>query len=831
MTFHNPYHFVPIAPEPQVALAKDDLATGKTGHVTHDRYLSNAPKGANIPEVFSGRLLCRLTTVDPIFIGHTRDEESASSPQHVKPFELEDGKPSIPASSLRGLVSSIAEAASNSALRVLDNRLLSRRMDFASQENLPAIGMIVKGPDANGKPTLRLLPLTLPPMSWDPVNKEGQVGGTLSPYADIFRRMPTLLQSHVPLKVFVDGYDEEDASTGRQPMLRVRASSFLQRVNPDSYSADNSQAYWYIKPKGRCSWKDATTKSRVLATQPYLKEIQTKTGPRWFLLGQKVEGEGPISEEEYQKLGKPTGYIRGILRVLGIDDRIANMPMGKRHEIFIPFPEGIDQAPTYGIEEAIEKFHELADQRTEEDRQRSLPFEVKGSKRSDDPKKFEGKIRLRARDLVFFEAQGLAASATTPAGPGRSTGGFGSVRIVPREGAVVALSQNAAEVKITQIAISSIWRREAGGRVHDFFRKISPKSQEFLPFNPERTTVTLAEALFGFVEHRAPKDSVRASEALALASRLRFSFGYLGPAEQAPHYIPEVPLKALLSPKPPCPPFYFKLKSGKGAYIQKKNLNQDDHTPQGRKFYLHRYPGTGAQAEPWKTQMDEADGEKMRSVITPIKAGQQFFFHIDFENLSRQELGLVCYAIRPAPPFYHKLGMGKPIGLGKVRIDPIGIFFIDRQARYATKDFTLKAGRYHGIGLASGIPTRPADLETDRKEGQRTLAALQAFYPREVEEWEWLTASGQAWPTFDHLRENFRQQMDRGILGALEVLGDPSKVQNPVHTPQVQNREGGEMEDKSYEWFVVNDRGGRQYLKPLAETPEKLPTLERLPAP
>ena len=70
----------------------------------------------------------------------------------VRPF-LIAGQPAIPASSLRGLISSIVEAASNSSFRVLVNRLYSVRATM--EEFLPAIGMIVVQP--GGERTLRPL--------------------------------------------------------------------------------------------------------------------------------------------------------------------------------------------------------------------------------------------------------------------------------------------------------------------------------------------------------------------------------------------------------------------------------------------------------------------------------------------------------------------------------------------------------------------------------------------------------------------------------------------------------------------------------------------------
>lgn len=804
MIFHNPYHFVPVGPEPGVALSKADLERGDSEHVTHDRYVSEA--GANA--AFSGRLICRLTTEDPVFVGHQRAKDS----RVVSPFEL-DGRPAIPATSLRGMLSAVAEAASNSALRVLEDRLLSRRMEI--EEALPALGMIVKVTDENGNSSLRLRPLTLPPMRFDKRTNEGRLEPAQAAYAHIFRRMPATIESHVPLKFFVNGYEKDSSVT--PPVLRAHPRSFLDRMKPDSYAAGKA-TLWYIKAGQPPSWVDNNTRSRVSVPRP-----QVGGGGR--LLGQQADDERPISETEYARRGKPAGYVRGILRVLGIG-RTANMPTERKYEIFIPYPEGIEAAPTYEIEAARLKFEELADQRTREERKQLLPFELTGSCRNDDAKQFGRKLRLRDGDLVFFRAEGGEVDWVEAPVAGGAARGLGNVpRISRREGAAAPPTpQPAPDVKITDIAVSSIWRSEAGGTVHQFFSGIS---KEFLPFHPEREIVTPAEALFGFVEQRK-KGEQRRDEALALAGRLRFSFGLLGPAEGGAHYLPPVSLKALLSPKPPSPALYFKKRAGQG-YIAKRGLNLADDVPQGRKFYLHGDARPGPDSQPWKSRLGETDGDSMRSVVTPIVPGRRFFFHIDFDNLSRQELGLLCYAVRPSESFRHKLGMGKPIGLGGVCLDPIGILFVDRSIRYRRGSFAVGGDRYHGLTRGSGMPGRLDDLARDEKEGQRTLAALRALYPREASEWDGLSASTRTWPTFDELRAACA--VDRDAARALELLGDPAQVQAPVHTPQVIGADGAAMEEKSYEWFMANDQTGRQFLEPLTRDSQRLPTLRRLPRP
>ena len=126
MPFHNPYHFVPVKEQGSSEdLRVTAFKAGEGGHVTHDRFVTYPSQDAR--PVYSGRLICRLTTEDPIVIGHIR-EKLADDSHRVAPFELPlEGRPAIPASTLRGLISSIAETASNSALRVLEDRSLPYR--------------------------------------------------------------------------------------------------------------------------------------------------------------------------------------------------------------------------------------------------------------------------------------------------------------------------------------------------------------------------------------------------------------------------------------------------------------------------------------------------------------------------------------------------------------------------------------------------------------------------------------------------------------------------------------------------------------------------------
>jgi CRISPR-associated protein (TIGR03986 family) len=760
-TFHNPYHFVPVKKEGRVGDVEAKLFPANRKHATHDRY---------VPETQSGRIICRLTTQTPIFVGgvRTKKEASAESPGEVQPFEL-GGRPAIPASTLRGLFSSLAEAASNSALRILHDAGYSYRrvMDRNQHEMyrpLSAIGMVIVERDGQGTAKYRLLPLTLPLMEF----KDGR---------------PVTLDAH-----WKRLYSETDL----EPNLKVYIGDFDSIRNPEfpyqTFSCDH-ELYYGLKLKRR-NWDNGVPGVLARDGDMYIK------GGR-FLIAQLPLEEGSSGRRDFRpKLWdeisdeeKPL-YTRGILRVLGCSSDRADIPKTKKHELFIPYPEGAENWPTFSIrEDAIERFHDLADQRTEasvEDPS-PWPYEPKGTRRNDDPTNEGRRFRLKNGDLVWYRP-----------------------------------AANAAE--IDEISLSSIWRGRVetsegkAASTHTFFEKID---SNLLPFNPNRTLITIAEQLFGFVE--SSKESITGSSR-ALAGRVYFSHALLeggeaanksaeqtGNGRVATAFLDAVTLKILDSPKPPSPALYFKRATGRPGYVAKRDLKPGLHYPQGRKFYLHHrdreinQPGK----EPWRSQhIDPTDTKsrlQQKVKITPLKTGLVFYFHVDFDNLSPQELGLLLYALKPTNEFRHKIGMGKPLGLGCVNIETVGFFSVDRQSRYTADN--LFAPRYDEAWVAAGeeqsLWPSPYNLESSARTSSTSVMDL---------------------------RDTFAREMHPEIKAAIEALGNPKALHAPVHTPLV---EGSDPEDETFKWFVENDKrvASREsgvkpaFLSPLPDPSGQLPVL------
>jgi len=227
---------------------------------------------------------------------------------------------------------------------------------------------------------------------------------------------------------------------------------------------------------------------------------------------------------------------------------------------------------------------------------------------------------------------------------------------------------------VVEISYSSIWRKAIEGSLHDSF-KLSG-GENAVSWDVARDSLTPAEAMFGVVEE-SPDNEVRGG-ARNLASRIRFSDAQ----SEMPITLQEsVMLKVLNSPKPPSPAMYFS--DAGGQYVPKADLNLSEHAPNGRKRYIpHKFVLDGSKA-PWVTA-GENERPNMKVRCEPIPKDALFEFTIHFENLSDAELGVLLTALQPNghPTFLHRLGLGKPLGLGHVCIERYSVQTISRTRRY-----------------------------------------------------------------------------------------------------------------------------------------------------
>jgi len=463
--------------------------------------------------------------------------------------------------------------------------------------------------------------------------------------------------------------------------------------------------------------------------------------------------------------------VPGILRILGNAHRENDIPRTKKHELFIPMPSAfvtdqqdyLQNANAFLIPpDVIDSFEKIAEKQTDSQKQENiahdaerLPFNLKGTSRRTDHT-----LKIKQGDLVYFR---------------------------PDES-----GNNVAE-----ISFSSIWRCMADGTTSDF----SP-DENLLPFNRERTSLSPAELLFGFTENNEGKGEY--DHGLAFTGKVRISAGTLpsGETKQIQDDLlgEEITLKALAAPKPPSPAFYFNNRRIDQDYIEKIDLKKMKHELKGRKIYLHgmreekhgdkiqKITPAGRFAEdtgdgdfPWISRHNERNHLKAR--CRPIKEGTEFYFHLDFNNLTKWEIGLLCYALRPDETFRHKIGMGKPIGLGTVKIDIAALQTINRYNRYANA--TQDEDRYNGGGWI-------------KEELKNQVTALYEIGGIRLK-------GGGLSP--NDCKNTFIETMDADIYRAIELLGNPENINSPVHYPQVDKINGvlANIEKENFNWFGKNN--------------------------
>lgn len=119
---------------------------------------------------------------------------------------------------------------------------------------------------------------------------------------------------------------------------------------------------------------------------------------------------------------------------------------------------------------------------------------------------------------------------------------------------------------------------------------------------------------------------------------------------------------------------------------------------------------------------DDKVKESQLTRIEPVKAGVRFRFRVHFENLRAYELGALAWALalpdEQGKSYCHKLGMGKPLGMGAVNLTA-RLHLTNRHQRYAAL--------FAGNKLAEGA------AEADSETLKQLLAAFEQFVLKAIE--------------------------------------------------------------------------------------------------
>jgi CRISPR-associated protein (TIGR03986 family) len=295
--------------------------------------------------------------------------------------------------------------------------------------------------------------------------------------------------------------------------------------------------------------------------------------------------------------------------------------------------------------------------------------------------------------------------------------------------------------------------------------------------------------VFGWVRHVEPGENLREDVTVAYAGRLRFSYGKVLNDAGA---LPTTTLAILSSPKPTTTRFYLRPAQGKPRdNLEDEQAGYDGpNILRGRKFYRHQ-----GEADPQEYKRATGPGvdgkdDQNRTVRGARKPGTTFRFAIDFHNLAPAELGALLWALElreDGKQGCHRLGFAKPLGFGSVRLTVTGLETMDPAARYVSVD---------DDGWQDALARKDAWI-TQFRETMTTLY-------------------GTDFAALDNIRD------------LMALAGDPADL--PVHYPRTTRRPA--PEGKNFEWFMGNNRAGRDHgprlaLKLADEDVEGLPLLDK----
>jgi CRISPR-associated protein (TIGR03986 family) len=188
----------------------------------------------------------------------------------------------------------------------------------------------------------------------------------------------------------------------------------------------------------------------------------------------------------------------------------------------------------------------------------------------------------------------------------------------------------------------------------------------------------IAEAIFGYVNGKKPREKT-------CAGRVFISDGTLNPnqEERVKPSLDKNPERILLSsPKPTTFQHYLVQQD-----VTQDNLKHYASKPptdteageaviRGHKLYWHK---------PCKIEVPE-NSDTQTSLVKPIEPEIEFTFKVYFENLTNVELGALLWILDKAekPKSCLSLGMGKPLGMGTVKVKIDKLWFGDRTQRYSS---------------------------------------------------------------------------------------------------------------------------------------------------
>lgn len=342
-----------------------------------------------------------------------------------------------------------------------------------------------------------------------------------------------------------------------------------------------------------------------------------------------------------------------------------------------------------------------------------------------------------------------------------------------------------------------------------------------------------ADRLFGWVFQKDERDLKQVIEA-SYKSRIRV----VCENDARPKIVKDfsgnpLPLTILGEPKPAQGRFYV-AKDNRGA-PQEDGLNKEQagyskgKGLRGRKHYWHHKRKT---EDYWNPLVEKESKEYLRterkkdsqnrSINGWIKPNTQFTASLYVQNLQEAEVGALLWLLSLPEGHYFRLGYGKPLGFGSVKIEldteclPLG----------TSKDWKAYYAKFDACP--------PATMgETKRDECIKIFkdSMVDAYIPKQENNVKVDSSANKSLSNLsmaDQLKSTLEQtSQDKAMLdetqfdklpfieGFLQILQGPNTDSPRIHYPR--SKPERDPAGKNFEWFVANERSSKHALPAVTE--------------
>ncbi|MCX6579086.1 MAG: TIGR03986 family CRISPR-associated RAMP protein [Candidatus Aminicenantes bacterium] len=311
--------------------------------------------------------------------------------------------------------------------------------------------------------------------------------------------------------------------------------------------------------------------------------------------------------------------------------------------------------------------------------------------------------------------------------------------------------------------------------------------------------------MFGGVNIKMRKQNNGQSTRIAIGGKISVGFGKRLTDKG---FEEDITLKPLGEPHPSFFQFYI-LDNRKGPDGNGKSDDYNSSTAKlGRKVYLKH--------DPAKLNYKDTLPTKSNCTVQLLNPGAVFQFRIHYFNLSNYELGLLLNSLdikHNGQRLDYQLGMGKSLGLGRIKIESFQVTAIDRRKRYSSlKDDGESEMSTQDIEKYINIFQR---IQTDVKEkmvdGKRT-----EFDPDSLNEKDIAGYEIKLVPNFSNLTYIKEFTM-------LKRINDGISPEFPIKYPAKLNKK---KEMIGFKWFMDEKANKKQRLFKPGDKPGELGPLD-----